>query len=98
LGKNHVDDRRVLDRALYAHGPFVRRPYRWAPRYVWEAGLGDFGIAAETEVILTFLLQLLVERGILAKLAFKGGTCLRKMTLGRPIKGSDRGFCTRRAV
>jgi predicted nucleotidyltransferase component of viral defense system len=50
-------------------------------RYAREAGLRDFRIA-ETEVILTFLLQLLVERGILAKLAFKGGTCLRKMTLG----------------
>jgi predicted nucleotidyltransferase component of viral defense system len=37
---------------------------------------------AEKEVVLTFLLQLLSERGILDRLAFKGGTCLRKMFLG----------------
>lgn len=37
---------------------------------------------AEKEVVLTFLLQLLSERGILEKLAFKGGTCLRKMYIG----------------
>jgi predicted nucleotidyltransferase component of viral defense system len=33
-------------------------------------------------VVLTFLLQLLSERGILDRLAFKGGTCLRTMFLG----------------
>ena len=32
--------------------------------------------------MLTFLLQLLSERGILDRMAFKGGTCLRKMFLG----------------
>ena len=32
--------------------------------------------------MLTYLLQLLAERGILEKLAFKGGTCLRKMFIG----------------
>ncbi len=32
--------------------------------------------------MLTYLLQLLAERGILDKLAFKGGTCLRKMFIG----------------
>ena len=37
---------------------------------------------AEKEIVLTFLLQLLSERGILDRLAFKGGTCLRKMFLG----------------
>jgi predicted nucleotidyltransferase component of viral defense system len=37
---------------------------------------------AEKEVVLTFLLQLLSARGILDKLAFKGGTCLRKMFVG----------------
>jgi predicted nucleotidyltransferase component of viral defense system len=37
---------------------------------------------AEKDVVLTFLLQLLSERGILDRLAFKGGTCLRKMFLG----------------
>jgi predicted nucleotidyltransferase component of viral defense system len=37
---------------------------------------------AEKEVVLTFLLQLLSERGILDRMAFKGGTCLRKMFIG----------------
>ena len=47
-------------------------------RYSNESGLRDIMIA-EKEVVLTFLLQLLSERGILDRLAFKGGTCLRKM-------------------
>ena len=50
-------------------------------RYSTESGLRDMMIA-EKEVVLTFLLQLLSERGILDKLAFKGGTCLRKMYIG----------------
>jgi predicted nucleotidyltransferase component of viral defense system len=50
-------------------------------RYSNESGLRDIMIA-EKEVVLTFLLQLLSERGILDRLAFKGGTCLRKMFLG----------------
>ena len=58
-------------------------------RYSNESGLRDIMIA-EKEVVLTFLLQLLSERGILDRLAFKGGTCLRKMFIGsragfRPI-------------
>jgi len=50
-------------------------------RYSTESGLRDIMIA-EKEVVLTFLLQLLSERGILNLLAFKGGTCLRKMLVG----------------
>ena len=50
-------------------------------RYAVESGLRDIMIA-EKEVVLTFLLQLLSERGILNRLGFKGGTCLRKMFLG----------------
>jgi hypothetical protein len=40
-------------------------------RYSTESGLRDIMIA-EKEVVLTFPLQLLSERGILNKLAFKG--------------------------
>jgi hypothetical protein len=40
-------------------------------RYSPDSGLRAIMIA-EKEVVLTFLLQLLSERGILAKLAFKG--------------------------
>lgn len=50
-------------------------------RYSTESGLRDIMIA-EKEVVLTFLLELLSERGILDRLAFKGGTCLRKMFVG----------------
>ena len=50
-------------------------------RYSTESGLRDVMIA-EKEVVLTFLLQLLSERGLLERLAFKGGTCLRKMIIG----------------
>ncbi len=37
---------------------------------------------AENEIVFTYLLQLMAERGILDKLVFKGGTCLRKMFIG----------------
>ena len=50
-------------------------------RYSAESGLRDIMIA-EKEVVLTFLLQLLSERHLLDRLAFKGGTCLRKMFTG----------------
>jgi predicted nucleotidyltransferase component of viral defense system len=50
-------------------------------RYSTDSGLRDIMIA-EKEVVLTFLLQLLSERGILDRLAFKGGTCLRKIFVG----------------
>ena len=39
-------------------------------------------MVAENEIVLTYLLQLMAKRGILDKLAFRGGTCLRKMFLG----------------
>ena len=47
-------------------------------RYSAESGLRDLMIA-ENEVVLTYLLQLMAERGILERLAFKGGTCIRKI-------------------
>ena len=50
-------------------------------RYAHESGLKNLMIA-EREVVLTFVLQLLTEKGLLKKLAFKGGTCIRKMFLG----------------
>lgn len=50
-------------------------------RYSTESELRDIMIAGK-EVVLTFLLQLLSERGILDRMAFKVGTCLRKIFLG----------------
>src|ERR1700752_684213 len=49
--------------------------------YSTESGLRNVMIA-EKEGVLTFLLQLLSDRGILGRLAFKGGTCLRKIFVG----------------
>lgn len=60
-------------------------------RYSTESGLRDIMIA-EKEVVLTFLLQLLSERGILNRLAFKGGTCLRKIFIGSQGRFSRRGY------
>jgi len=39
-------------------------------------------MVAERDVILTYVLQLLSESSILKTLAFKGGTCIRKIHLG----------------
>ncbi|MEZ5552877.1 MAG: nucleotidyl transferase AbiEii/AbiGii toxin family protein [Pseudomonadales bacterium] len=50
-------------------------------RYASQSGLRNITIA-EQEVILTYVLQLFGEKGILDLLAFKGGTCLRKLHLG----------------
>ena len=50
-------------------------------RYSAQSGLRDIMIA-EKEIILTYVLQLFSDKGILGELAFKGGTCLRKMHLG----------------
>lgn len=50
-------------------------------RYSAESRLRDIMIA-EKEIILTYLLQLLKERGVLDRFAFKGGTCIRKMYIG----------------
>jgi predicted nucleotidyltransferase component of viral defense system len=50
-------------------------------RYAAESGLRDIMIA-EKEVVLTYMLQLMAERGLLDRLAFKGGTCIRKMIVG----------------
>jgi len=50
-------------------------------RYAVESGLRDIMIA-EKEVVLTFLLQLPSKRGILNRIAFQGGTSLRKMFVG----------------
>lgn len=50
-------------------------------RYSAQSGLRDIMIA-EKEIMLTYVLQLFSEKEILNHLAFKGGTCLRKMHLG----------------
>jgi len=56
-------------------------PQPQVQRYSAESGLRDIMIA-EKEIVLTYMLQLLSERGMLDRFAFKGGTCLRKMVIG----------------
>jgi predicted nucleotidyltransferase component of viral defense system len=46
-----------------------------------QLGARDIG-KVETDIILTFLLQLFHEKGITDQVAFKGGTMLRKMIFG----------------
>jgi predicted nucleotidyltransferase component of viral defense system len=60
-------------------------------RYSIKSGLRDIMIA-EKEIILTFILQLLAERGMLNRFAFKGGTCLRKMVVGSQGVSSEFGL------
>ena len=48
--------------------------------YAADAG-EDFDIA-EREIILIYVLTILADQGLLARLAFKGGTALRKIHLG----------------
>ena len=38
---------------------------------------------AERDIMLTYFLKMMKEHGIIEKVAFKGGTCIRKMYLGR---------------
>ena len=67
-------------------------------RYVHASGVPD-GEFAEKDVILTYLLQLLVERGFIDRVAFKGGTCIRKTLLGnRGRFSTDLDFTKRTAV
>ena len=67
-------------------------------RFVHSSGLNDPGFA-ENEVVLTYLLQLLVERGFIERVVFKGGTCIRKMLLGnRGRFSTDLDFTARTEV
>ena len=50
-------------------------------RFAHESGIRNLEIV-EKEVVLTYFLQMLSERGFLADMAFKGGTCIRKTWLG----------------
>lgn len=55
-----------------------KRLVQW---YAADAGV-DLDIA-ERDVVLTYVLRILSEEGLLAHLAFKGGTAIRRIHLGR---------------
>ena len=54
---------------------------RWVQLYAHGAGV-DLDIA-EREIVLTYVLRVLSDLGLLGGLAFKGGTAIRKLYLGR---------------
>lgn len=43
---------------------------------------------AEREIVLTYVLKILDDAGLLKRLAFKGGTCLRKCVYGKETRFS----------
>jgi predicted nucleotidyltransferase component of viral defense system len=49
--------------------------------YARNSGLRD-KLVAERDVVLTYALRALVDSGAMDHLAFKGGTCLRKVVFG----------------
>ena len=54
---------------------------KYVDLYARNSGLRD-KLIAERDVVLTYALHGLVEDGVMDHLAFKGGTCLRKMVFG----------------
>jgi len=56
--------------------------------YVRNSGLRD-KLVAERDVVLTYALRGLIDDGVMNHLAFKGGTCLRKMIFGSAGRFSE---------
>ena len=56
--------------------------------YVRNSGLRD-KLVAERDVVLTYALRALSENGVMEQLAFKGGTCLRKIVFGTTGRFSE---------
>ncbi len=46
-------------------------------------------LVAERDVVLTYVLRILADVGLLPQLAFKGGTCIRKIYFGRTARFSE---------
>ena len=56
--------------------------------YARNSGLRD-KLVAERDVVLTYTLRGLIDDGVMDHLAFKGGTCLRKMIFGSAGRFSE---------
>jgi predicted nucleotidyltransferase component of viral defense system len=56
--------------------------------YARNAGLRD-KLIAERDVVLTYALRALLDEGMMDHLAFKGGTCLRKIFFGSSGRFSE---------
>ena len=53
---------------------------RYVDLYANGGGV-DRGVA-ERDIVLTYVLKMMKEDGIIENLAFKGGTCIKKIYLG----------------
>ena len=56
--------------------------------YARNSGLRD-KLVAERDVVLTYALAALIDGGVMTDLAFKGGTCLRKLVFGSSGRFSE---------
>ncbi len=56
--------------------------------YARNSGLRD-KLVAERDVVLTYALRALFDAGVMDRLAFKGGTCLRKIVFGSSGRFSE---------
>ena len=56
--------------------------------YSRNSGLRD-KLVAERDIVLTYALRALLDAGVMDHLAFKGGTCLRKLVFGSSGRFSD---------
>ena len=56
--------------------------------YARNSGLRD-KLVAERDVVLTYALRALFDAGVMDYLAFKGGTCLRKLIFGSTGRFSE---------
>ncbi len=56
--------------------------------YARNSGLRD-KLVAERDVVLTYALRGLLDTGVMGHLAFKGGTCLRKIVFGSTGRFSE---------
>lgn len=66
--------------------------------FAYRSGIAD-RLIAERDVVLTYALQLLATSKMLDQLAFKGGTCIRKVYLGATGRFSmDLDFTARTPV
>jgi len=61
---------------------------KYGDLYARDSGLRD-KLVAERDIVLTYALQDLLEHGVMNDLAFKGGTCLRKLTFGSSGRFSE---------
>lgn len=66
-------------------------PKKMVDRYAHQSGVKD-QLVAEREVVLTYALHAMREANVLDLLAFKGGTCLRKIIFGSTGRFSVRSL------